>query len=67
MPKTLEDIAMAIAVLNRAQIKEHLMQFRGPFKLDFTDDYLESLSEDRLRHILLAAITTAVKHRQVQH
>jgi hypothetical protein len=30
--------------------------------LDFTEDYLNSLSVDRLRHILLAALINAKLH-----
>ncbi|MCK4291933.1 MAG: hypothetical protein KAY65_01950 [Planctomycetes bacterium] len=50
-----EQTATAIAALERNEIKKRIRSFRGRFKLDFTEDYLNKLSIDRLRHILLAA------------
>ncbi len=46
----------SIAVLGRNELKRRIKNFRGRFKLDFTEDYLNNLSVDRLRHILLAAL-----------
>jgi len=57
-----EQTATSIAALGRAELKRRIKGFRGRFKLDFTDDYLESLSVDRLRHILLAALINAKSH-----
>lgn len=51
----IERITVGVASMNREAVKQELLQFEGRFKLDFTEDYLESLSLDRLRHILLAA------------
>lgn len=42
--------------LSREELKRRIKGFRGTFKMDFTDDYLEGLSDDRLRHLLLAAM-----------
>ena len=61
--KSSEDIASSIASLSKAQAKRHLMHFRGRFKLDFTESYLDSLSGDRLKHILLAAMITKNRRR----
>jgi hypothetical protein len=60
-PDSFEKMAMMITSLDREEIKVRLLNFEGRFKLDFTEDYLESLSIDRLRHILLAAMTTNAK------
>ncbi len=60
-PDSFEKMAMMITSLDRDEIKNRLLHFEGRFKLDFTEDYLESLSIDRLRHILLAAMTTNAK------
>jgi len=57
--RTFERRATSIAGLNRAQLKNRIKHFRGRFKLDFTDDYLDAISVDRLRHILLAALINA--------
>jgi hypothetical protein len=48
--------ATSIAALGRGELERRIKNFRGRFKLDFTQDYLNGLSIDRLRHILLAAL-----------
>lgn len=58
-----ERTATSIGALGRTQLKRHIKNFRGRFKLDFTDDYLDAVSLDRLRHILLAALIST-KSRQ---
>lgn len=55
----LEQTAASIAALGSVELKRRIKNFRGRFKLDFTDDYLNKLSVDRLRHILLAALMNA--------
>ncbi|MFA5553624.1 MAG: hypothetical protein WCZ89_00480 [Phycisphaerae bacterium] len=57
--KDFEKTATAIASLDRNELTQRIKNFRGRFKLDFTDQYLNSLSTDRLKHILLAAETHA--------
>ncbi len=54
-----EQTATSVAALNRAELTKRIRNFRGRFKLDFTEDYLKNLSVERLRHILLAAILNA--------
>lgn len=54
-----EQTATSIAALNKGQLKSRIRHFKGRFKLDFTEDYLNKLSADRLRHILLAAHVNA--------
>ncbi|HIJ53504.1 MAG TPA: hypothetical protein HPP66_10175 [Planctomycetes bacterium] len=55
--------ATSIAALGRNELKRRIRSFRGRFKLDFTEDYLNNLTVDRLRHILLAALINAKPHR----
>ncbi len=50
-----ERIAVKLAGLSLAQLKKQLSGTRMRFRMDFTSEYLDSLSEDELRHILLAA------------
>jgi len=57
-----EQTATSIAALGRDELKRRVRSFRGRFKLDFTEDYLNALSVDRLRHILLAALINAKPH-----
>ena len=54
-----EQTSTSIAVLDRPELKRRIKNFKGRFKLDFTDDYLDNLTIDRLRHVLLAAMINA--------
>jgi len=54
--------ATSIAALGRDELKRRIRNFKGRFKLDFTDDYLNNISVDRLRHILLAALINVRPH-----
>ena len=47
-----------IATLGRDELKSRLKGFQNSIKLDFTDDYLDKVSLDRLRHIVLAVALT---------
>ncbi|MHC4424309.1 MAG: hypothetical protein ACYS0C_04850 [Planctomycetota bacterium] len=60
--KYFEQTATSIAALGRKELKRRIRNFRGRFKLDFTEDYLNGLSVERLRHILLAALINAKPH-----
>jgi hypothetical protein len=57
--KYFEQTATLIASLGSDELKRRIRNFRGRFKLDFTDGYLDNLGVDRLRHILLAALINA--------
>jgi hypothetical protein len=57
--KHFEQAAVSIASLGRDELKRRIRNFEGRFKLDFTDNYLDNLDVDRLRHILLAALINA--------
>jgi len=60
--KYFERETTSIAALGRDELKRRIRNFKGRFKLDFTEDYLDNLSVDRLRHILLAALINARPH-----
>jgi len=53
-----EKFSASIVSMNKSQLKNRIKNFKGSFKLDFTDTYLDGLSEDKLRHILMAAVMT---------
>ena len=53
--RSAEKIAVKLASLSRAQLKGQLLNMRTRFRMDFTKEFLDSLSKDELRHILLAA------------
>jgi hypothetical protein len=60
--RNLEQTATSISSLGRSELTRRIRNFKGRFKLDFTEDYLNSLSVDRLRHILLAVLINAQQH-----
>lgn len=51
-----EKMCCDIAAMSKREIKTQLLHFPGRIKLDFTEDYLDGLTVERLRHILLAAL-----------
>jgi hypothetical protein len=57
--KYVERQVTSVASLGREELKRRIRNFQGRFKLDFTEDYLNKISVERLRHILLAALITA--------
>ncbi|UCG47973.1 MAG: hypothetical protein JSU94_21145 [Phycisphaerales bacterium] len=57
-----EQTATSLSTLDRDELKRRIRDFGGRFKLDFTEEYLNKLSVDRLRHILLAALINAGSH-----
>lgn len=48
-----------ISRMDRDELKNMLRSLRCKFKLDFTDEFLATVSIERLRHILLAAVLHA--------
>ncbi len=50
-----EQLVDRISAMDRAGLIEALRRMRCEFPMDFTDDYLASLSIERLKHIVLAA------------
>ena len=52
-----EKMCSKVASMGKREVIRRLLSFDG-MKVDFTADYLEKLSTDRLRHILLAAVVT---------
>jgi len=54
--------ATSVAALGRNELERRIRNYRGRFKLDFTQDYLKKLSVDKLRHILLAALLNSKGH-----
>jgi len=60
--KYVERQVTSISALSREELKRRIRNFHGRFKLDFTEDYLNKMSVERLRHILLAALITEKTH-----
>jgi len=51
----IEKTAASIALMDRGELTKKIKNFQGRVRLDFTEEYLQNASIDRLRHILLAA------------
>ncbi len=50
-----EAVVSAIRALDRHRLVHELLNFKGALRLDFTEEFLNRLSDEKLRHILLAA------------
>ena len=59
--RSFEQAALAVNSLTKSQLKSRLLNFKGRFKLDFTETYLDGLTVEKLKHILLAALLTTTK------
>jgi hypothetical protein len=52
---SVEQDITSIACMKRKELKVRIRRFQGNFQMDFTESYLNSATEDHLRHILFAA------------
>jgi hypothetical protein len=50
-----EKLVDKIAQMDRTSLVQELRQMRCDFKMDFSDDFLDTVSLERLQHIVLAA------------
>jgi hypothetical protein len=56
MPTPFESHVRRIAVMDRQGLVEFIQGLRCNFKLDFTDEFLNDVSLERLRHIATGAM-----------
>ena len=49
-----EELICLVASLDKAQLTKQFMTFRASFPVDFTPEFLERLSVERMRHIFVA-------------
>ena len=54
-PEDLSGLATRLAAMDRAALMRILRGMDCEFELDFTDEFLQTVSLARLRHIILAA------------
>ncbi|MDY6914607.1 MAG: hypothetical protein SVT52_09150 [Planctomycetota bacterium] len=54
-PQAIDKLVRKIAAMDRNHLVKMLRNFHGNFRLDFTDQFLNSVSLERLQHICLAA------------
>ena len=52
----MEDVIRLALSLDRPGVMREIRNFRGCFPIDFTSEFLESMSTDRLRHIYVAIV-----------
>ncbi|MCH7916627.1 MAG: hypothetical protein IIC50_01420 [Planctomycetes bacterium] len=57
--RCLEQSATTVVSMGKSELKKRIRRFNGRFRLDFSDDYLNGVNADRLRHILMAAMINA--------
>lgn len=57
--RCLEQSATTVVSMGKSELKKRIRSFNGRFRLDFSDDYLNGVNADRLRHILMAAMINA--------
>lgn len=53
--RTADQMASELAQMDRKSLIEILQDMKCTFELDFTDEFLNSVSIERLRHIALGA------------
>ena len=59
-----EEMICLVAAMDRQALVEQFRAYRASFPLDFTNEFLNTASLDRLRHVLsLFAFNSSVFHR----
>ena len=51
----MEQLLLEIQSMNRESVTAALCDFQCEFPMDFSQDFLDQCSDEKLRHILLAA------------
>ncbi|MDB5175112.1 MAG: hypothetical protein JWO87_4007 [Phycisphaerales bacterium] len=54
-----EELVCVISALDRAALAHQILEFRAAFPVDFTPEFLDSQSVERLRHLLFAMCVQA--------
>ena len=62
----IEELISLVASLDREALELQFNNFRGTFPLDFTPEFLATLSLDRLRHIFLAVCLQNQRFPQIE-
>ncbi|MCK6456951.1 MAG: hypothetical protein L6Q92_10540 [Phycisphaerae bacterium] len=60
--RPIDEVVRQITQLDRIELTEAIQSFPARFRLDFTGDYLAAQSDERLRHLLLAAVLAQRPH-----
>jgi hypothetical protein len=62
----IEELISLVASLDREALIQQFSSYRGGFPLDFTNEFLDGLSLDRLRHIFLAVCLQNQRFPQIE-
>jgi len=63
-PEKLDELACLISQMQRPELIEGFLTFRGSFPVDFTPEFLQTTPLDHLRHIYLALCLHAARRPQ---
>ena len=58
---SIESLANLVAGMTKHELIDRLLHYDGRPRLDFTESYLKNQSDEKLRHILFAALSTRAK------
>ncbi len=58
---SIEAMADLVAEMTKNELIDRLLHYEGRPRLDFTEAYLKNQSDEKLRHILFAALSTRAK------
>jgi hypothetical protein len=61
-----EELVTLVSALDRATLVEQIDTFHASFPVDFTREYLDRLSLDRLRHLFMALCLQQQRMPQLQ-
>jgi hypothetical protein len=53
-PPQIEELICLVSSLDRGSLTRQFLTFRGNFPVDFTPEFLNQLSIERMRHIFVA-------------
>ena len=53
-PEQVEDLVCLISSLDRPSVVHQLLEFHAHFPVDFTEEFLNAQTTERLRHLLFA-------------
>lgn len=53
-PTQIEELICLVSSLDRGTLTRQFLTFRGNFPVDFTPEFLDQISVDRMRHIFVA-------------
>ena len=53
-PHQVEELICLVSAMDRTELVRQFRNYRAPFRVDFTDSFLQNTPVERLRHIFVA-------------